>query len=101
MLGASARKSRPNRSNRSDELVKGECLLAGAATRGRTADATACFERALAIAAERKSLLFELRAATSLCRVRKSGRERLTRLVDRFDADSDCADLRTARLLLG
>ena len=81
--------------------LQGECLLAGAATRGQKAAATECFERALALATDRKALLFELRAATSLCRVRKSARERLARLVDRFAAEDDCADLRAASALLG
>ena len=82
--------------------LKGECLLAGAATRGRKDGAAEYFERALAIAAERKALLFELRAATSLHQIgRKSVRERLARLVDRFGTENDCADLCTARGLLG
>jgi hypothetical protein len=59
------------------------------------------FERALAIAADRKALLFELRAATSLYRLRKSARERLANVVDRFAVEEDCADLRAARALLG
>jgi hypothetical protein len=45
--------------------LKGECLLVSAATRGRKATAIECFERAIAIAADRKALLFELRAVTS------------------------------------
>jgi hypothetical protein len=48
-----------------------------------------------------KALLSELRAATSLCRVQKSARDRLARLVERFDAADDCADLRAASQLLG
>ena len=80
--------------------LRGECLLAGAAARGRTAAAAAWFERALRTAAERQAFLFELRAATSLSRIRKSARELLVRLVDRFDAADDCADLRAARAAL-
>jgi hypothetical protein len=80
--------------------LKGECLLASATTRNRKADAITFFERAIAIAAEQMALLFELRAATSLCRAQKSARERLTRLVDRFGAQDDCADLRAAQALL-
>jgi tetratricopeptide (TPR) repeat protein len=79
--------------------LKGECLLAGGTSRRKT-DATEHFERALAIAGERNALLFELRAATSLCRVRTSAREQLARLVDRFGPEDDCADLRAARALL-
>jgi DNA-binding winged helix-turn-helix (wHTH) protein/tetratricopeptide (TPR) repeat protein len=82
--------------------LKGECLLAGATTRSQKAEATACFERALAIAARRPALLFELRAATSLYRVDGTpARAQLVRLVDRFSAEDDCADLRAARALLG
>jgi len=80
--------------------LRGECLLAGAAARGRTAAAAAWFERALRTAAERQAFLFELRAATSLSRIRKSARELLVRLVDRFDAADDCADLCAARAAL-
>jgi hypothetical protein len=80
--------------------LKGECVLSSATTRGRKAEATRYFERALAIAADRRALLFELRAATSLFRVREEARERLARLADRFAPEDDCADLRTARALL-
>jgi hypothetical protein len=79
--------------------LKGECALASAAA--RKADAIEHFERALAIAADRKALLFELRAATSLCLVRKPAAEQLANLVDRFEVEDDCADLRAARTLLG
>jgi DNA-binding winged helix-turn-helix (wHTH) protein len=81
--------------------LRGESLLAAATTRGQKGAATASFERAVAIAAAQKALLFELRAATSLCRIQKSARDRLARLVDRFDAADDCADLRAASALLG
>jgi predicted ATPase len=82
--------------------LRGECLLASAATRGQEERATEHFERAIAIAAERKALLFELRAATSLLRLRgKAVREHVARLVERFDAANDCADARIARSLLG
>lgn len=80
--------------------LRGETRLAAAATRGQEGVATASFERALAIAAAQKALLFELRATTSLCRIQKSARDRLVRLVDRFDAEDDCADLRAASALL-
>jgi tetratricopeptide (TPR) repeat protein len=82
--------------------LKGECLLAGAATRGQRGDAIGCFERAIALAAGQKALLFELRAAISLFRVRpKATRERLARLVGRFAPEDDCIDLRAAAGLLG
>jgi DNA-binding winged helix-turn-helix (wHTH) protein len=76
--------------------VHGECL------RSRKSEAAACFEQALAIAAQQGALLFELRAATSLFRLRgRAARERLVQLVDRFQTEDDCADLRAARALLG
>lgn len=81
--------------------LKGECLLSSPPTRGRKAEATEYFARALAIAANRKALLFELRAATSLCRVRKSAHERLASLTKWFVVEDDCADLRAALALLG
>ncbi len=80
--------------------LKGECLLAGSATRSEKADATKYFERAIAIAADQKALLFELRAATSLGRIQKSARERLTPLLNRFGPQDDCADVHAARALL-
>ncbi|MBY0276515.1 AAA family ATPase [Candidatus Binatia bacterium] len=80
--------------------LRGDCALANASRRSRV-EAARHFERAVAIAAARGARLFELRAATSLCRVQKSARERLARLVGCFDADDDCADLRAAHALLG
>jgi predicted ATPase len=82
--------------------LKGECLLAEAAPRSQRADAIACFERAMALATGQKTLLLELRAATSLYRVRpKATRERLMHLVGCFDPEDDCVDLRTVAALLG
>jgi hypothetical protein len=47
------------------------------------------------------ALLYELRAAASLCRIGgRDARERLARLVARFGSDVDCADRRAARALL-
>jgi DNA-binding winged helix-turn-helix (wHTH) protein/tetratricopeptide (TPR) repeat protein len=81
--------------------LQGECQLVLAATRAQKRDAAASFERALAIAAQRNARLFELRAATSLLRLRgKAERERVTRLVERFAAEDDCVDLQAARALL-
>ena len=77
--------------------LRGECALADASRHGRD-EAARHFERALEIAAARGARLFELRAATSLCSVKESARERLARLLGRFDADDDCADLRAALL---
>ena len=79
--------------------LRGECALADASRHGRD-EAARHFERALEIAAARGARLFELRAATSLCSVKESARERLARLLGRFDADDDCADLRAAHALL-
>lgn len=82
--------------------LQGESLLQLQATPQQTADARACFERALAIAAERECLLFELRAAYSLCRIGgRSARDRLARVLNRFGADEDNTDLRTARAACG
>lgn len=81
--------------------LRGECLVARAEDRGQKARAAESFERAIAISAEQKALLFELRAATSLLRLRgQPVRERVVRLVDRFAAEDDCADLQAARELL-
>ncbi len=78
--------------------LKGECALVA---NGRHAVAVQHFERAIAIAAANKALLFELRAATSLCRVEpSSARARLAGLVERFSPEDDCADLRAAQALL-
>jgi adenylate cyclase len=82
--------------------LQGECLLQRDATGGHQADARACFERALAIAANRRCLLFELRAAHSLYRIGGTpDRDRLARLVDRFGPEEDSADLRAARITCG
>jgi len=81
--------------------LRGECLLADTTLADGRARAVAQFERALALAAERGALLFELRAATSLLRLDdEAARARVTRLVGRFDAENDCADARVARRLL-
>jgi len=82
--------------------LRGEGLLAGGGGRARTTKARECFEQAIAIAAGQGALLFELRAATSLCRLQpRAGAERLRRLVERFGPDDDCADLRAAYAALG
>ena len=82
--------------------LQGECLLADAATRRRKARAAERFERALAIAAARKALLFELRAATSLLRLRgKAARERVARLVDALRCGERLRRRAHRRALLG
>jgi len=81
--------------------LRGDCLLVGATTRGEKARAAEHYARAIAIAVASKSPLFELRAASSLLRLRgKPARDRVVRLLERFDAANDCADARVARALL-
>jgi predicted ATPase len=81
--------------------LRGECLLMRAATRREREAAAASFESATALAAGRDALLFELRAATSLLRLRGPvERERVGRIVARFAPQDDCADLQAARALL-
>jgi predicted ATPase len=79
--------------------LRGECLLAAASNaRGGAQAASEHFERAIAIAAARNAILFELRAAVSLLRVRRAAaRDRVARLVERFTGDDDCVDARLAR----
>jgi predicted ATPase/DNA-binding winged helix-turn-helix (wHTH) protein len=81
--------------------LRGECLVARGNGRSRTTKARDCFEQAIAMAAGQGALLFELRATTSLCRLQpRAGTKRLRRLVERFGADDDCADLRAAHAML-
>ena len=80
--------------------LRGDCLLATAAG-GHEEAAISHFERAIALAAERKASVFELRAAVSLLRVRGAvARDRVVRLVDRFTGENDCIDARAARAAL-
>src|SRR5262249_13127273 len=82
--------------------LRGEFLLVDVATPNATARTAEHLEWAIAIAAERKALLFELRAATRLLRLHgDAARERVARLVERFDAANDCEDARIARAALG
>lgn len=82
--------------------LRGECLLADTTLPDGRARAAEQFERALALAAERGALLFELRAATSLLRLGVApARARVARLLARFTAENDCSDARDARRLLG
>jgi tetratricopeptide (TPR) repeat protein len=77
--------------------LRGACAQA----RGETERAAEHFEQAIAVAAAQKSALLELRAATSLFRLRgKSARGRVARLVERFRGGDECADARDARALL-
>jgi DNA-binding winged helix-turn-helix (wHTH) protein/tetratricopeptide (TPR) repeat protein len=77
--------------------LRGECLVRHAAGRATIRAAVGCFERAMAIASERKALLYELRAATSLHRVDPSAHGRLGSLLERFRAEDDCTHVRRAR----
>jgi len=70
-------------------------------TRETRADAARHLEQAIAGAAERNGLLFEVRATVSLCRLQKSARARVAQLVARFTPEDECADLRRAREVLG
>jgi hypothetical protein len=82
--------------------LRGECLLADVGLPDGKVRAAEQFAHAVAIAAERKSLLFELRAASSLLRLGdEAARSHVARLVERFAAEDDCADVRIARSLLG
>ncbi len=82
--------------------MKGEALRA----LGAEADAEAHFERALALAREQDALGFELRAATSLARLRRdqgsprAAHELLAPVHGRFDPGALTRDLRQARRLL-
>lgn len=77
--------------------LKGECLVLHA----RPEQAARSFERAMTIAAERKALLFELRAATGRCRLGGApARTRLAAIVARFDPAEDGTNLRAAHALL-
>jgi len=83
--------------------VRGELLR----VRGQEREARHDFLRALAVARDQGSLLFELRTGVSLGRLlRDTGRsdvarELLPRILSQFDADVDSVDLAEARLLLG
>src|SRR5262249_12719306 len=80
--------------------LRGGCVLAGAAPPA-TENAAERFERAAALAAEVGATLFELRAMTSLFRIRQqTTRERLVQLVARFGAEDASADSRAARASL-
>jgi len=85
--------------------VKGELLLQDA---GDPSDAAidGCFQEALAIAKSQDALFWELRAATSVARLRRDqGRPAdatalLQPVYDRFTEGFETADLRSARALL-
>jgi tetratricopeptide (TPR) repeat protein len=93
--------------------LKGELLLAGAASdvrvKSRTStqkEAEGCFERALAVSRAQGATSLELRVLTSLARVwhqRGHGvqaRDLLAPIIDRFAEDLDTPDLREAQQLL-
>jgi predicted ATPase len=71
-----------------------------------TAEAEACFRKALAIAQEQEAKLWELRAATSLARLwrdqgrRVEARDLLAPVYDWFTEGFDTADLKDAKALL-
>ena len=84
--------------------LRGELLLSlPAPHRG---DAEACFQRALAVAREQSARMWELRAATSLARLRAEqgkrtqARDLLAPVYGWFTEGFDTADLKDARALL-
>ncbi|WP_087733031.1 ATP-binding protein [Paraburkholderia piptadeniae] len=91
--------------------LKGELLLAHPTDRTREStdqqQAEACFQKAIAIAADQSATSLQLRATVSLARLwRKQGRtaaagRMLNRVCDVFTEGADTADLRQARVLLG
>jgi predicted ATPase/DNA-binding winged helix-turn-helix (wHTH) protein len=86
--------------------IKGEIIrLDGSAN--CAGDAENCFLQALALARQQETLSWELRAATSLARLRQhqgratEGAELLSGVYDRFTEGFGTADLRAARALIG
>lgn len=85
--------------------LKGELLLQGAGNRSVTA-AESCFERALAVAREQGALLWELRAAQSLTRLRMSqgrqddARQILAPVYNRITEGFETEDLKQVKGLL-
>jgi DNA-binding winged helix-turn-helix (wHTH) protein/tetratricopeptide (TPR) repeat protein len=87
------------------QRLKGELTLLQHKPDAQAA-AAACFERALEIAREQNNRLYELRAATSLARLCRNGRDErraratLERVYAAFTEGFDTNDLRAAALLL-
>jgi len=85
--------------------IRGEALLRSGAQ--RQAEAEECFRRALDIAHQQGALSWELRAATSLCRVlvnesrHSEGHHLLTAIHDRFNEGFGSFDMKSAEGLLG
>ena len=91
--------------------LRGELLLAQHSAgqmppATRVEEAAACFEQALAVARQSQAAAWELRAATSLARLRQQqGRRKAARVLlapvyGRFTEGFDTADLREAKALL-
>ncbi len=84
--------------------LKGELLLRGPADNAAAAES--CFEEALDISRQQQAKSWELRAATSLARLRQSRGElhkayrELAPVFDWFTEGFDSADLQEAKLLL-
>jgi DNA-binding SARP family transcriptional activator len=76
------------------ERLKGDLLL----DQGKTGEALACYHAALRTAREQEALVFELRAAAALTRLKGSDRE-LRRAYARFDEGFETPDLAQARVL--
>jgi predicted ATPase len=84
--------------------IRGEVLLRqprAAARTARAGEAEACFRRAIELARSQGAVLLELRATTSLCRLRRDETApALAALCERFPEGTPLADLDDARALL-
>src|SRR5215470_388969 len=86
--------------------LKGELLLAQAVTRPLWGEVEACFHQALDVARRQQAKSWELRAATSLCRLwRQQGKraeayELLAPIYGWFTEGFDTVDLQEAKVLL-
>jgi class 3 adenylate cyclase/tetratricopeptide (TPR) repeat protein len=85
-------------------LLRGEAILGH--NRSRTAEAEACFRKAIEVAKRQSAKWWELRAATSLARLlrdtnrRDEARAMLAEIHDWFTEGFDTADLKDAKALL-
>jgi predicted ATPase len=86
--------------------LQGELLLAQAGERQQMQEAEACFNQALDVARSQQAKSWELRAATSLARLRQQqgkrheARELLAPIYGWFTEGFDTADLQEAKALL-
>ena len=83
------------------ELLLGQRQPRGAARTARAGEAEVCFRRAIDLARSQGTTLWELRATTSLCRLKHGETARaLAALCERFPERVRLADLEDARALL-